>query len=195
MSKISKQQRIWVGLFIVLFAIIQSAIALTTQPMTVLADTGSVELNSFYVYNWSWINSPYSCRDPNTGCWVYLNYKAPGWALSQQRATIDEKWKNPTLVFWTKYTSSRTVYFAYVEVQVVGETKWDRLKVFGGTSDIWHQVTVDLKAYSGKTITVKFFAQPNYYTMYRDERKGNTLFTKEIFYVQGVSIAPEPPNP
>ena len=195
MSKISKQQRIVVGLFVLLLAITQSAIGLTTQPLAQVADTGSVELNSFYVYNWSWINSPYSCRDPNTGCWVYLNYKAPGWALSQQKTTIDKKWKNPTLVFWTKYSSSRVVNFAFVEIQVAGETKWDRVKVFGGTRDIWQQVTVDLKAYSGKTITVKFFAQPNLYSIYRDESKGHSQYTKEIFYVQGVSIAPEPPNP
>jgi len=195
MSKLSINRRVLVGLVVMLFAITQSAIGLTTQPFAPAADTGSVELNSFYVYNWSWINSPYSCRDPNTGCWVYLNYKAPGWALSQQKATIDAKWKNPTLIFWTKYSASRMVNFAYVEIQVAGDTRWDRVKVLGGTMDVWHQVTVDLKAYSGKSITVKFFAQPSMYSVTRNERKGYNYYTKEIFYVQGVSISPEPPTP
>lgn len=166
----------------------------STQPAVQTLETGSVELNSFYVYNWSWINSPYSCRDPNTGCWVYLNYKAPGWAVSQQSVTIDPKWKNPTLVFWTKYYTARIVNFAYVEVQVDGSRQWDRLKVFTGSKNWWHQETINLSAYSGKKIIVKFYAEPNIYSPYRDQRSTARNYTKELFYAQGVAVLPEPPE-
>jgi hypothetical protein len=144
-----------------------------------------VELKGWYTYNWSLVNSLYSCRDTGTGCYVSLNYHSPGWMISQQSVYIDPNWKSPKLVYWTKYYSEKIANFAYVEIQVEGERSWSRIKTIGGTKFYWQQAEVDLSAFSGKTIVVKFHTEPNIY--YRGN-SGRIFFNKQLFYVQGVTI-------
>jgi hypothetical protein len=156
---------------------------------------GEEQIDKFYAYNWSLVNSIFSCRDISKGCWVYVNYKSKGWLMGQQSVYIDPTWKSPQLVFWTKYYSKRLVNYAHVEVQVEGDTRWDRLKTFGGTRNWWSEMSIDLSAYSGKKIFIKFFVEPNQipYRYAERSRKYASYYNKQLFYVNDVRILPEKP--
>jgi hypothetical protein len=199
--KLSHQRFLSLVCVIALF-MTQSAFSVLFRSTAPVAVNEPVEINNWYVHNYSWINSPYSCRDPQKGCWVAINYKVQAWLLSQKSILIDPGWKDPKLVFWTKYYSQRVMNYAYVEIQVEGDTRWDRIKTFGGTNFLWHQVTLDLKAYSGKKILVKFYNEPNLVNIgEQDFIKGRkstshpSLYNHQLFYVLGVAIYPEAPAP
>ena len=154
-----------------------------------------VEITSWYTHNWNMINSLYSWRESGSGCWVAQNYHVSAWLMSAQSVMIDSNWKEPQLMFWTKYMSDRRVNFTYVEVQVEGETSWDRIKYFGGTNKYWHQESIDLSEYSGKKIFIKFQYEPNVRVNSEDGR-GRTYrslnpYNWQLFYVQGVTVGPK----
>jgi hypothetical protein len=199
---ILSHQRVYCLLCVIAVFVTQSAFSAPIRPAAPVAANGPVEINYWYIHNYSWINSPYSCREPQKGCWVAINYKVQAWLLSQKSVLIDPSWKDPKLVFWTKYSSQRLFNYAYVEIQVEGDTRWDRIKTFGGTNFWWHQVTLDLKAYSGKKILVKFYNEPNLVNVgEQDFIKGHkstshpSSYNYQLFYVQGVTIYPEAPTP
>lgn len=181
-----------------IFAVILALSLVLSQPVfasPAAAQSGGVEINTFYTHNWSLINSLFSCRDTGTGCWVAQDYHVSAWLMSAQSVTIDSSWKEPVLTFWTKYQSKRLVNFTYVEVLVDGETKWDRIKYFGGTNKYWHQESIDLSAYSGKKIKIKFQFEPvvNYGSDEEKGRRSRSLnpYNWQIFYVQGVTVGPK----
>jgi hypothetical protein len=191
-NKMRNQPRVFIAALILVMLFTQMAFALPAQvPASSAADP--VELKAWYTYNWSIVNSIFSCRDSGTGCYVSLNYHAPGWMISQQSVYIDPGWKSPKLVYWTKYYSQKIKNFAYVDVQVEGQLSWDRIKTIGGTKFYWQQVEVDLSAYSGKTIVVKFQTEPNINDRGGRGGKsgGNLFYNRQLFYVQGVTINPE----
>lgn len=169
-------------------------ILLLTQAASVAAapqapQSEPVEIKDWYMHNWSLILSLYSCRGEEDGCWANPNYHASSWLLSAKSVTIDPAWKSPALVYWTKYYSRRAINFCYVEVQPAGETRWDRIKTIGGTKDTWHQVSVDLKAYSGEKLLIKFYCEPNLGIGPGD--RGMAIYNKQILYVDDVTIVPE----
>jgi hypothetical protein len=185
-----------------IFAVILLLAMFLSQPAFVapasaeaLQQASAVEITNWYTHNWSLINSLYSCRDTGTGCWVAQNYHVSAWLMSSQSVMVDSSWKEPALTFWAKYMSARQVYFTYVEVQVDGETKWDRIKYYSGTSKYWHQETLDLSAYSGKKIKVKFQYEPNVnYGADEDNRRSSRSlnpYNWQLFYVQGVTVGPK----
>lgn len=133
--------------------------------------------------------SPYSCHESAGGCWANPNYHEKSWLLSKNSVLIDSGWANPALVYWTKYQSRRQINFCYVEVQIAGDTRWDRIKTIGGTKDFWHKAIVDLKAYSGKNVLIKFYCEPN--LGFGDDRRGMALYNKQILYVQDVKVVPD----
>jgi hypothetical protein len=151
-----------------------------------------VEINGWYLHNWSLVTSPYSCRDSAKGCWANPNYHVISWLLSAKSVTVDSSWNNPALIYWTKYYSTRLVTFCYVEVQQAGSPRWDRVKAIGGTNMVWRQVAVDLKAYSGKSILVKFYCEPTMQDF--GETYSSRIYNKQILYVQGVTVM-DNPNP
>lgn len=176
------------------FALFLSQAAFSTPVSAKTLSQGSaVEIKTWYTHNWSMINSLYSCRDTGTGCWVAQNYHVRAWLMSSQSVMIDSSWKEPALMFWTKYMSARQVYFTYVEVQVEGETKWDRLKYYSGTSKYWHQESIDLSAYSGKKIFIKFQYEPNVNLESKEGKTSRSLnpYNWQLFYVQGVTVGPK----
>jgi hypothetical protein len=186
-NMIRKNSRLFGIMLILVVILTQTAFVLPAKvPAANAADP--VELKFWYTYNWSVVNSIFSCRGSGTGCFVSLNYHAPGWMVSQDNVYIDPSWKAPKLVYWTKYYSQKTLNYAYIEIQEEGSLSWDRIKTIGGSKFYWHQVEVDLSAYSGKTITVKFYTEPNIYSR---SARGNSYFNKQLFYVQGVTVNPE----
>lgn len=202
MNKVQKNHIIyWIVAIMILFS--QSAAIIPAQPDMMTEQTGSVEIDDWWVHSWSLVKSPYSCHgDWQAGCWVSLDYHKQAWLLSQKSVFIDPAWKDPSLVFWTKYYSHRLVNFAYIEIQVEGESTWDRVKIFGGRRIYWHQVVVDLSAYSGKKILVKFVTEPHVVFVGDSESKGgkkfqnsNLFYNKQLFYLKDVSIHSEPPAP
>jgi len=185
-----------------IFAIILAFSLILSQPAftapvsaEALQQSGAVEINTFYTHNWSMINSLYSCRDTGTGCWVAQNYHVSAWLMSSQSVMIDSSWKEPVLTFWAKYMSKRQVNFTYVEVQVDGETKWDRIKYYSGTNKYWHQESLDLSAYSGKKIKIKFQFEPNVNYGGEEEKgrasRSSNPYNWQLFYVQGVTVGPK----
>lgn len=179
-----------------IFAMLLAFSLILSQPVfasPVSAQSGATEINTFYTHNWSMINSIYSCRESGTGCWVAHNYHVSGWLMSSQSVMIDSSWNEPVLSFWSKYWSDRRINFTYVEVQVDGETKWDRIKYYGGTNKYWHQESVDLSAYSGKKIKIKFQFVPNSRVDTEDGRssRSGNRFNPQVFYVQGVTVGPK----
>lgn len=182
---------------ILAFTILITQSAFVTPIVSIKAhQQGSpVEITSWYTHYWNMINSLYSCRDSGTGCWVAQNYRVSAWLMSAQSVMIDSSWKEPQLKFWAKYMSDRRVNFTFVEVQVEGETTWDRIKYFGGTNQYWHQETIDLSAYSGKKIFIKFQYEPNVRTGSDDERgrssRSSNPYNRQLFYVQGVTVGPK----
>jgi hypothetical protein len=199
---IINHQRVFSLLCVIAVFVTQSAFSAPIRPAAPTAANVPVEINFWYIHNYSWINSPYSCRDPQKGCYVAINYKVESWIVSQKSVLIDPSWKDPKLVFWTKYISRRFLNYAYVEIQVEGTPGWARIKTYGGTNFLWHQVALDLKAYSGKKILVKFYSEPNLVDVGgQDFSKGHkstshpSLYNYQLFYVQGVAIYPEAPTP
>ncbi|MBN1537599.1 MAG: hypothetical protein JW908_12750 [Anaerolineales bacterium] len=181
---------------ILAFTLILSQMAVASPVSAgALHQSGAVEINTFYTHNWSLINSLYSCRDTGTGCWVAQNYHVSAWLMSSQSVMIESSWKDPVLSFWSKYMSAQQVNFVYVEVQVDGETTWDRIKYYGGTNKYWHQESVDLSAYSGKKIKVKFQYVPNVKFNSEDDsrRSSRSLnpYNWQLFYIQGVTVGPK----
>jgi len=164
----------------------QSAFVLSVPSSRLPAQT---EINDWYVHKWNLIMSPYACHESAGGCWANPNYHVKSWLMSKNSVLIDSGWANPALVYWTKYESRRQINFCYVEVQVAGDTRWDRIKTIGGTKDIWHKVSIDLKAYSGKNILVKFYCEPN--LGYGTGDRGMAIYNKQILYVQDVKVVPD----
>ncbi|GAB4470579.1 MAG: hypothetical protein Kow0088_03540 [Anaerolineales bacterium] len=146
-----------------------------------------VEINQWYIHRFSLILSPYSCHTGVAGCYANPDYHENSWLLSQAYIPIEQSWANPTLTFWTKHYTRHRVNFCYVEVQKEGSAQWDRLKVIGGTRD-WYQMSLDLSAYRGESIRVKFFCEPNRGT---GEGRNFNLFNKQILYIQDVKIVPD----
>lgn len=179
--------------FTILFS--QSAFITPILSIRTHQQGSSVEITSWYTHHWDMINSLYSCRESGTGCWVAQNYRVSAWLMSAQSVMIDSAWKEPQLKFWAKYMSDRRVNFTYVEVQVEGETTWDRIKYYGGTNKYWHQETIDLSAYSGKKIYIKFQYEPNVRTGSDDDRgrssRSSNPYNWQLFYVQGVTVGPK----
>lgn len=148
-----------------------------------------VEIKNWYMHNWSLILSLYSCRGEEDGCWANPNYHESSWLLSASSVYIDPSWKAPALVYWSKHYSRRAINFCYIEVQSPGDTRWDRIKTIGGTKDYWHQVSVDLKAYSGEKLLVKFYCEPH--LGIGTGERGTAIYNKQILYVDDVTIVPE----
>ncbi len=152
------------------------------------AQPQEIEINKWYIHRFSLILSPYSCHAGIAGCYANPDYHVNSWLLSQAYFRIEQNWANPALTFWTKHYSRRQVNFCYVEVQREGSAQWDRIKVIGGTRD-WYKMKLDLSAYRGESIRIKFFCEPH-----RDwDENGRlpNLFNKQIFYVQDVKIVPD----
>jgi hypothetical protein len=185
-----------------IFAVILAFSLILSQPVFASpvaakapSQSAAVEITNWYTHNWSMINSLYSCRGDGTGCWVAQNYHVSAWLMSSQAVMVDSSWKEPVLSYWTKYMSKRQVNFTYVEVQVEGETKWDRIKYYSGTSKYWHQESLDLSAYSGKKIYIKFQFEPNVnYGSDEDNRRSSRSlnpYNWQLFYLQGVTVGPK----
>jgi hypothetical protein len=185
-----------------IFAVILALAMLLSQVVLVapvsaeaLQQSAAVEITNWYTHNWSMVNSLYSCRGTGAGCWVAQNYHVSAWLMSSQSVMVDPSWKEPTLTFWTKYMSKRQVNFTYVEVQVEGETKWDRIKYYSGTNKYWHQDSIDLSAYSGKKILIKFQFEPNVNTGGDEDHQRSSSsmnrYNWQLFYVQGVTVGPK----
>jgi|GEM_PF-1522134 hypothetical protein len=149
---------------------------------------GGVDLKNWWLHNFTIIFSPYSCHAGVAGCLANPDYHVTSWLLSQSSVKIEKSWSNPALTFWTKHYSRSYVTFCYVEVQVDGKANWDRLKAFTGTKD-WYKVSVDLKNYSGESIKVKFYCEPNRGFGYSDRL--SNYFNKQILYIQDVKIVPD----
>ncbi|MCS7248115.1 MAG: hypothetical protein NZ840_07725 [Anaerolineales bacterium] len=69
-------------------------------------------------------------------------------------------------------------------------SRWDRLRAIGGSRD-WYVVNVDLGAYQGEKIRVKFFCEPQ---RGFDEEEGvrlPKLYNKQILYLQEVKVVPD----
>lgn len=145
-----------------------------------------IEINQWYYHRFSLILSPYSCHAGVAGCYANPNYHVNSWLLSQAYIPIEQSWASPALTFWTKHYTQRLVNFCYVEVQKEGSPHWDRIKVIGGTRD-WYRMSLDLSAYRGESIRVKFFCEP---TRGTEEGRHLNRFNKQILYIQDVKIVP-----
>ncbi len=150
-----------------------------------------VEINRWYYHRFSLILSPYSCHNGIAGCYANPNYHVNSWLLSQAYIPIEQGWTKPALTFWTKHYTRRQINFCYVEVQKAGSAQWDRIKVIGGTRD-WYKMSLDLSAYRGESIRVKFFCEPNRGT---EESRYSNSFNKQILYLQDVKIVPDASTP
>jgi hypothetical protein len=158
---------------------------------TYAADNQTVEIKQWIFHRFSLILSPYSCHDGIAGCYANPDYHVPSWLMSQAYIPIEQSWSSPALTFWSKHYSRRRIDFCYVEVQKEGSSRWDRIKVIGGSRD-WVQMTLDLSAYRGEKIRVKFFCEPN--PAAEEGRKLNR-FNKQILYIQDVQIIANAPAP
>ncbi|RCK74428.1 MAG: hypothetical protein ANABAC_2630 [Anaerolineae bacterium] len=151
-----------------------------------LAVTGQeVEIDRWYIHRFSLILSPYSCHEGVAGCYANPDYHVNSWLLSQAYIPIEQSWANPALTFWTKHYSQRRVNFCYVEIQKQGSPQWDRLKAIGGTRD-WYKLSLDLSAYRGESVRVKFYCEPQ--RGLDPKGRSPNLFNKQILYIQDVRI-------
>ncbi|PWH18442.1 MAG: hypothetical protein DDG59_05745 [Anaerolineae bacterium] len=160
------------------------AISLYTGLPVHAASSQDMEINRWYIHRFSLILSPYSCHDGVPGCYANPDYHVNSWLMSQAYFPIEQAWAKPALTFWVKHYSQRRLNFCYVELQKEGSVQWDRVKVIGGTRD-WYEMRIDLSAYRGERIRVKFFCEPNRGT---EEGRLNNLFNKQILYIQDVKL-------
>lgn len=84
------------------------------------------------------------------------------------------------VAFWCWYDiesgSSTGSDFAFFEVSLNDGSTWIRVRTYGGSSGGWVQETLDLSAYAGQSIRIRF----RYYTTHEDISEG--------FYVDDVEI-------
>ncbi len=174
--------------FLGLFTLFLLGLLLTLTYPAQAASPSEVEIKQWYIHRFSLILSPYSCHGGVAGCYANPDYHVNSWLLSKDYIPIEQNWTNPALTFWTKHYTRRLINFCYVEVQKQGSAKWDRIKVIGGTRD-WYRMSLDLSAYRGESIRVKFFCEPHH--NWDDNGQYQRTFNKQILYIQDVMIVPD----
>jgi hypothetical protein len=189
-------QRVFSVILAITLLLSQMAFTSPQSMANTLPQSSVVEIKNWRPYNWSLMYSIYSCRNVSSDCWVSLNFYERAWLMSTESILIDSSWKEPQLMFWNKYMSKMQVNFAYIEIQVEGEKAWDRIKYYSGTNKYWHQESIDLSAYSGKKIYIKFQTEPNvkagiYGETGRTSRSRNP-YNWQLFYLQDVTVGPKP---
>jgi serine/threonine protein kinase len=131
----------------------------------------------------SFVTKNTGCQIPSALCWMSNDRGFIGYddvvLMSQQSYHIDSSWKSPYLVFWQQYSFDKS---GNVSVKAEGGM-WAYLKVYGkGKNMNWHQEYLDLSAYKGESIIIKFTLEP--------------LHVVSIWNLQEIRIVPDftPPD-
>ena len=162
----------------------------TEAPVAPAVTPSPSEVPPVIIIDWStagWtLSKSDECHKPGDMCWIGPNYKEKCSLTSKTSVFIDPAWPRPHLVYWNRYYSEQTGNFGYIEFDVEGQAGWDRRKKIGGTDDQWHQGYVDLKDFSGKNISVRFFFEP-------DTRTGDLtyIYIRRTWYLQDVQVVPD----
>jgi len=79
--------------------------------------------------------------------------------------------------FWRYYDIEANWDYAFFEISVNGGATWKKLKTYTGTAATWTQETIDLSAYAGTSILMRFRYQTD------------PAVTGEGFYVDDIEVA------
>jgi hypothetical protein len=94
----------------------------------------------------AWTDSPAGYYDNNMN--VSLQTAAP--------IAIANSITTPVLGFWHIYNTESGYDYGYVEVSSDGGSSWTTLARYSGTNLTWSKVEIDLSAYKGQSILVRF---------------------------------------
>ncbi|MFH0990669.1 MAG: choice-of-anchor J domain-containing protein [bacterium] len=93
--------------------------------------------------SFSWTDSPNSSYSPNSNTALSTNIN-----LSSSTS--------PVLTFWHQYSLETNVDYGYVEISTNGGSSWAAIHTVTGIDTSWKQVRIDLSAYIGSTIGLRF---------------------------------------
>ncbi len=144
-------------------------------------------LMEWTLWGWSSSNSPMACQDTNSPCWMLTDYRDNSSLDYADKITIDPALKNPTLVFQTRYSIKEAKTFGFIEIQIIEEAGWNRVYTLKGSRDYWHEVTIDLSKFSGKTISLRFATKP-YVEIIQSAQATKMVYNKQTWIVQNINI-------
>jgi hypothetical protein len=164
----------------------------TTSPEIPPTETAApapagMSLMDWTLWGWSSSNSPMACQDVKSPCWMLTDYRDSSSLDYADKITIDPAWKNPTLVFQNRYSIKEAKAFGYVEIQITGEAEWNRVYTLKGSRDYWHEVTIDLSKFSGKTISLRFATKP-YVNIVQSGEATKMVYNKQTWIIQNINI-------
>jgi hypothetical protein len=154
---------------------------------TPISAPAGMSLMDWTLWGWASSNSPSACQDTNSACWMLTDYRDVSSLECADKIKIDPAWKNPTLVFQNRYSIKEAKAFGYVEIEVQGEVGWNRVYTLKGSRDYWHEVVIDLNAYSGKTISLRFSTKP-YVEIVQKGEATKMVYNKQTWIIQNVMI-------
>jgi hypothetical protein len=154
---------------------------------TALPTPVGMSLTQWTLWGWTSSTSPMACQDTNSPCWMLTDYKSISSLENAEAIYIDPAWVNPSLVFQTRYSIKNSKAFGFVEIEVEGAVGWNRMYTLKGSKDYWHEVSIDLSEFSGKTIALRFCTKP-YANITTDGEATKVAYTKQSWIIQNIVI-------
>ena len=114
----------------------------------------------------AWTDSPGGNYDNNVN--ISLQTASP--------INVSSAITTPVLSFWQRYELESGYDRGYVEVSTDGGSSWTSLANFTGTNLTWHKVELDLSAYKGQSVFVRFRLSTDY------------SVTRDGWYIDDVTI-------
>ncbi len=103
-------------------------------------------------------------------------------------ATLNGSYYASSLVFWQRYNTESG--YDYCNVQVSANNgAWTTLASYDGTNTAWHQVTIDLSAYAGQSLRLRFALS----TDVSVTRDGWYIDDVQLLGAASINLAPQPP--
>jgi hypothetical protein len=164
-----------------------TAVQTVVPTKTVAPAPAGMSLMDWTLWGWTSSTSPMACQDTNSPCWMLTNYKELTSLDCAESIYLNAALSNHSLVFQTRYSIKDSKAFGYVEIQVVGESIWNRVYTLKGSRDYWHEVAIDLSSFNGKEIKLRFATRP-YFTIVQGAEATKMVYNKQTSIIQNINI-------
>lgn len=154
---------------------------------TAVPAPAGMSLMDWTLWGWTSSTSPMACQDSNSACWMLTNYREASSLVCAETISLNAAWSNPSLVFQTRYSIKDSKAFGFVEIQVVGESIWNRVYTLKGSRDYWHEVTIDLTPFNGKAINLRFATKP-FFNVIQGAEATKMVYNKQTWIIQNINI-------
>ena len=108
--------------------------------------------------SWGLTTSQYHSRSHS---WRYNSYNQNSSLRLANPVYISDTIAWPMLRFWQRYSLQTNLDFGYVEISTTASLTWTALLTYTGSNTTWREVALDLGAFKGQTIQVRYRLRSN----------------------------------